>query len=163
MQDSGKHKRSLVSAEQNVWTAFSASSATHTKCFATGESGFVLLCVGRKFKPGAPLTALAAFSDPSGASPGWECPTGWEMLGNGTRGCDGLGTNGAGGCVHLCVQRKAGAPAITRLAGMRGSGAGCPAGSQPVMAAGGAVEPYVLRRQTFPFDPVTLPGRETCL
>jgi hypothetical protein len=45
------------------------------------------------------------------------------MLGNDTAGC--VGTNAAGGCVHLCGQRTAGAPAITHLAGVDGNGAAC--------------------------------------
>ena len=57
------------------------------------------------------------------------------MLGNDTAGC--VGTNAAGGCVHLCGQRTAGAPAITHLAGVDGNGAACPAGSKPLVGAPG--------------------------
>ena len=103
----------------------------------SGMGGFVILCVGRNKTVGrAPLTGLVAFSDPSAADPGGQCPAGWEMLlGNSSTDC--LGTNADGGCVHLCGQRTEGAPPLTRLAGVeRASGASCPVGSEALMGPG---------------------------
>ena len=81
-----------------------------------------------------------AFSDPSAADPGGQCPASWEMLGSATTGC--VGTNVAGGCIHLCGQREPGAPAITHLGGIKANGrnVSCPAGSKPLkgVAASGA-------------------------